>query len=403
MERWDLAIVGSGIAGISAVKAWRASRPDDRILLVDAEDAVPYKRTKLSKIIGDGTSIDDIHLEDESFFDHVHLILGYRVEGIDHHTRVLALENGERHQYGVLLLATGARPSLPQLARDHRGDILVLRTAHDLLNLRARLEKAKKVLVFGAGILGLEVAAQVKSMGLRTILVGSGPLLMSRELSPRASELLEERVRAAGVEIRFQDELVSLSKRKDGRLLLGFLHSDEAIADLAIFCTGTSPDIDLAKALGCETDKGILVNENFQTSLEGIWAAGDCTQLRGGRVTHLWHESENQGSAAASHMVRTLEGQDPALDNPASLKSLYRIKGEFFGTYVWSMVDEDDKKNCDMIEFETGPLYYALFLASGVIKGIIMYGDKDRNKIYEQAVVEAWSPVMLAERLEQPG
>lgn len=401
MERWDLAIVGAGIAGISAAKAWRTLRPDDRILLLDGEDAVPYKRTKLSKIIADGTSIDDIHIEDESFFDHVHLILGYRVEGIDSNARVLALENNERHQYGVLLLATGAQAWLPQIARDHIDEISVFRNAHDLEKLKLRLGGAKKVVIFGAGILGLEIADQIQALGKKTILVGSGPMLMARELSPRASELLESRVQASGVELRFQDELISLSKRKDARLQLGFLHSSESVADLALFCTGSRPALELAHAAGCACDRGILVNSSFETSVEGIWAAGDCIELPGARVTHLWHESEHQGTMAGTLMAQSVSGGFEGQEKPVWDNRLYRIKGEFFGTYVWSMVDPDHKRTLDMIEFETSSVYYALFLERGLIRGIIMLGDKDRNKIYEQAVVESWTPALLAERLEQ--
>jgi NAD(P)H-nitrite reductase large subunit len=354
----DVLIVGAGVAGFSAARELRERSPSTSILLVDKEARLPYKRTKLSKFLAEGFEHDSFALEEGSWYSgQLSLKTGCGVTSIDTHTRQATLSDGIVVQWKNLLLATGARPNLPSLPGVH--EWFVLHSQDDTEKLRARWEHEGEVVVLGNGVLGIEIAEQATLAGKRVRLWGRSTLPLTRELTPAASRLLSQTLAAKGVIL----EQPSKEERT-----------------WAVAAIGSEPDLTLARSAGLTVDRGVLVDEAFRTSADGIWSAGDGTQLPGGLVSHLWHQSEAQGKAAA----RSILGLPTGFGHRP-----WRLKTEVFGTYWFSMNKPHDRQ--PDFELVDGSFYQAFWYDDGHLTAAVMANDKNKNKLYEQAVIEGWA------------
>ena len=353
----DVLIVGAGIAGFTAAQEIRERSPSTTVILVDAEARLPYKRTKISKLLAEGFGHDEFALEESGWYDgRLTLKTGCAVLSIDAAARTALLSDGSTVEWKRLLLATGARPVTP--SGMGVGDWLFLRSQDDAERLRIRWKHEREVVVLGNGVLGVEIAEQAVLAGKSVRLWGRSPLPLHRDLTPRASQLLAQTLTDHGVVQEAPQQ------------------GDRAWAVAAI---GSEPDLTLARAAGIATDRGVLVDGAFRISVDGIWAAGDGVQRADGRVSHLWHESEAQGRAAARSI----------LGDPSFSPRPWRLKCDVFDTYWFSMNKPRDREP----DFESldGNLYRAFWYNEGRLIAAVMANDKDNNKRYEKAVLEGWT------------
>jgi len=391
MQIARLVIIGAGIAGVSALKAFRELDKISPVIMIDAEDVLPYKRTKLSKIIAGSQDLHDIELEQEAFWEqevHTQLMLGYQVEQLDIQQKLVQLDHGDPIQYDKLLLCTGAQANLPAVFGERaRKSVHVLRSYHDLLTLRTALVHSRRVLVLGMGVLGLEVAEQLAIDGKKVTVSGHGSWPLSQQLDSHCGTLIEQACKAHGITVLPNDELQSV-REIERRLQSGLVCSAYEVRfssgleerfDLIVVCTGSKPRIAIAQSAGLAVGTGILVNSCLQTSQSDIFAAGDCIEFEDGGLCHLWHESEHLGNLAGKHA----SGQELPLHNPG-----FRLKTELFGQYFWSMGQTSQVHQATMLSYDYGTHYYSVNLSGGVITGIIMAGDKEHAGMYEQAVRE---------------
>ena len=389
MSTWDVIIVGSGIAGVSAARTL-AEEGAGRILLVNGESEPPYKRTKLSKNISNRSPVNTFALEQPEWYEAngVTLINEANVSSIDPEARSITLDNESTHEYGAIVLATGAEPLYPPTIRAHESSSYhVLRSAADLEGLRKSAHRAKRILVDGMGVLAVEVAAQLKSMGKKVTLVGATPQLMPRHLNERAGEVLEDLIRSNGIRLRFQEEILSFEQREKGDFAVATIR-ESAHYDLIVFCIGVQPRTEIAREAGAEVGRGIVVDQHLQTSVPAIYAAGDCAEHNGGVVTDLWHAAEYQGQLAARNALRTARNEDhhEEFDNPA-----FRLKCEVFGHYFFSVGKPRNPLEFGIEEHESGDVYRCFYFDGDALVGVVMIDDKERAKDYERAVRERWS------------
>ena len=382
---WNVIIAGGGIAGISAARTLREESPDTRILLISAEDRIPYKRTKVSKYIAKGFERDQFQLHPEAWYQEqrVDLKVHRKITELDPAAHRLRLGDGEELSWDKLILATGARAVLPEKCRLDEGNVYVLRGAEDGEALiRSMGWELTKALVVGTGVLGVEVAEQLRLLNKEVGMVGIAPAIMPRHLNAHASGVLKACCENAGISLWLEERVMGVAKNSNGSLDV-MLTQQTLQGDVLLFCIGARPDVELAQNAGLEIGRGIRVNEYLQCSHPDIFAAGDVAEHPGGYISGLWHAAELQGKIAAQNVLgRAL----PYDQRP------FRLKCEVFGRYFFSMNKpaEGELSQFRLVERQQDGGYQAFYYKEGLLQSVVMIDDKARAKLYEQAVWEGW-------------
>lgn len=315
MNDFELVIAGGGLTAARAVKSYREAGGGGRVALVSEENVVPYHRPALSKKYLRGEKTDTPIVEEEAFYaEHdVQLMLGTAVTSVDPADRVVVTADGPLH-YGKLLIATGAAPRRLRVPGADLEGVFSLRTVDDSRTIREAAASAERAAVVGAGFIGMEAAASVRALGLDVTLIHMGTglfdLLGSQELSDQLLALYREQ----GVHVLLGEEVAAFGG--DGRLEYVEAKSGLCVAaDLAVVGVGVVPNTGLLEGSGIELDDGVVVNERFETSAPGVWAAGDVASFydplfgRRRRIEH-WSNADYQGKEVGKVLAGAEGGYD---------------------------------------------------------------------------------------------
>jgi len=305
-------IVGGGLAGAKAAETLRAEGFDGPVVLVAGEPEVPYERPPLSKdyLLGKADREGPrVHPSAWYAENDVDLRVGVRATRLDTAAHRLALDSGEELPYAKLLLATGSSARrIPVPGADLDG-VRYLRTFADSDQLLADFSGGgKRVVVVGAGWIGLEVAAAARHHGNDVTIVEPQPTPLHAVLGPEMGRVFARVHRAQGVDL-FTDTVVREFRGTDGRVRSVATDRSAALdADVVVVGIGAAPNVDLAAAAGLEVDNGIVTDDALRTSAPDVFAAGDVASSfhplygRQVRVEH-WANALNGGPAAARSML----------------------------------------------------------------------------------------------------
>jgi 3-phenylpropionate/trans-cinnamate dioxygenase ferredoxin reductase subunit len=275
-------IVGAGHAGFQLAASLRQHGFEGGITLVGDEPALPYQRPPLSKDYLDGKiGLDLLLMRPEAFYrDHrIDYLQGARVSEIDRAGKIVHLASGERIGYGHLVLATGARNRVPPLSGIELDGVCYLRTLAETDQLRDRLAAADRVVIIGAGFIGLEFAAVARGHGKQVLIVELTERAMGRVVSVATSGFFAEAHRRTGVAFAFGAQAARIAGR-NGRVDHVELAGGEKLpADLVLVSIGVVPNGELAEAAGLTVANGIVVNEELLTADVNISAIGDCASF----------------------------------------------------------------------------------------------------------------------------
>jgi 3-phenylpropionate/trans-cinnamate dioxygenase ferredoxin reductase subunit len=329
-----LIIVGAGLAGAKAAETLREEGFDGRLILVGDEPERPYERPPLSKDYLRGETTDRPYVHAESFYaDHeIELLCSTRVTGIDAGLRELLLEDDRRLGYDRLLLATGAAPRRLDVPGAELDGIHYLRTVADSERIGERIERGQRLVVVGSGWIGAEIAASARQKGCEVTMIAMASLPLERVLGPEVGQIYLDIHRDHGVEFvpettveRFEGQgSVERVLTRDGASLE---------TEFVVVGIGVAPRTGLVESAGLRTDNGVLVDERLESSVPGIFAAGDVANAQHPfyghrlRVEH-WANALNQGPVAARAML----GQDVAYDEiPYFFSDQYEVGMEYGG------------------------------------------------------------------------
>ena len=309
-----IVIVGAGECGTRAALALRERGFAGSVHLVGSEPHHPYERPPLSKAaLVDNAEPEPVTVAGTALLadQNIDFLPGTTVVAIDRQAATVELSDGRSLPYNRLLLATGARARpLAVPGGDHA---LLLRTFDDARRLRRRLRSADghpRVVIVGAGFIGLEVAAAARSLGCDVTVVEMAGRALARAVPTEIAEVLVTRHTAEGVDLRFDTRTAAIEPIGDGSLRVSLTgHEVPLEADVVIAGVGASPATDLAAEAGLHCDNGIVVDGHLQTSDPAIYAAGDCCivahGLFGGRPVRLesWRNAYDQADLAAATML----------------------------------------------------------------------------------------------------
>src|ERR1700761_7698275 len=307
----------AGPAGFQVAASLRQLGYKDRVAVVNDETHLPYQRPPLSKAYLKGTGgPDTLMFRPQKFFDEQHIeLISDRAVAIDRAAQKLKLASGNSLDYSHLVLATGARNRLLDIPNANLPNVHYLRILDDSEDLRKRIAASKRVVVIGAGFIGLEFAATARIKGLEVDVLELANRVMARAVTAEVSEYFQARHAEAGVRIHLG--VMATAIEADGNRVTGVSLSDgrHIPADLVVVGVGVIPNVELAKDAGLPTASGIVVNDRLLTSDANISAIGDCALFdspRFGGTLRL--ESVQNATDQAKCVAARLTGDDKPYD-----------------------------------------------------------------------------------------
>ncbi|MEM9437508.1 MAG: FAD/NAD(P)-binding oxidoreductase [Pseudomonadota bacterium] len=282
-----IVVIGAGQAGASLTSKLRALGHEGEIILIGEEPAPPYQRPPLSKkyLLGE-MGLDRMYLKPEAAYAEagIELRTGTRVEAVDAKAKTIDV-GGETLCFDQLAFTTGsAARTLPADVGDLAG-VYTVRTLADVDAMAGAFAKGGHVLIIGGGYIGLEAAAVAAQKGLQTTLIEAADRILKRVAAPETSEFFRKLHQGHGVEIR---EGTGLARLIGNGHVSGAELSDGTTLeiDFAIVGVGIDPCTSLAESAGITCENGIRVDAKGETSVPGIWAAGDCASFpyKGARI-----------------------------------------------------------------------------------------------------------------------
>src|SRR6266702_8274094 len=285
MTTGPVIIIGAGHAGFQLAASLRQSGFAERIALLNDEGHLPYQRPPLSKAYLKGTGgPDSLMFRPDKFYrdQNIDLIVDHATS-IDRAARKVSLASGTSLDYGHLVLATGARNRLLDIPNANLDSVRYLRTLDESEALRHRIGSGQRVVVIGAGFIGLEFAATARAKGLEVDVIELGARVMARAVTAEISDFFQSRHTAAGIRIHLGVQVTSIES--DGTDVTGVSLSDgrHVPADLVVVGVGVLPNVELAGEAGLPVASGIIVNEQLLTSDPNISAIGDCALFKSQR------------------------------------------------------------------------------------------------------------------------
>lgn len=284
MSQQRVVIIGGGHAGAEAVAALRQKGWAGDITLISSEKQLPYQRPPLSKGYLNGkVSADALAIKKGPFYEKADttLLLGVTVTAIDRGNHTLALDNGQTLAYDKLIYATGTRARTLPVPGADLPSVYYLRTMTDVERIRASLTPGKRLLVIGAGYIGLEVAASAIQLGLSVTALEAQDRVLARVTSPEMSDFFSTLHTDSGLDLRTGCQVTALREDNAGAYVASVsdktLGDTELPFDSAIVGIGVLPNSELAEAAGLACDNGVLVDEFTATSDPDIFAVGDCS------------------------------------------------------------------------------------------------------------------------------
>jgi NADPH-dependent 2,4-dienoyl-CoA reductase/sulfur reductase-like enzyme len=311
-----IVVIGGGPAGVYAAIEAKRFRPSADVVLLSEECCEPYERPPLSKAAITGKAAPDSAriAGSKGVEGHgVRLERGARCVEIDRAARVALAADGRRYAYDALVLATGCRVRvLPQWPLGAAG-VFYLRTEAHARALAENLRPDAHLILIGGGLIGLEVAASARKIGVRTTVLEKGPRILARVCDERTGGVIAEAHASNGVDIKLNAGIERVEANGAG-FTVTLAGGEVLTCDLALVGAGVEPDTDLAKQAGLAVEDGILADEFCRTSDPAIYAAGDVARFPGPHgPTRLenWRHALDHGAVAGRNAAGGAECYQP--------------------------------------------------------------------------------------------
>ena len=380
-----IVIVGGGLAAARTAEQLRRSEYAGRITIVSDEFHLPYDRPPLSKEVL-RKEVDDVALKPREWYDErdITLRLGSAATSLDTARQTVTLADGTVLRYDELVIATGLVPRRIPAFPDLEG-IRVLRSLDESMALREHASGARHAVVIGAGFIGCEVAASLRSLGVDVALVEPQPTPLAAVLGERIGELVARLHRCEGVDVRLGVGVAEVRGHQHVDTVV-LTDGTELPADLVVVGIGSRPATDWLEDSGVEVDNGVICDEAGRTSAPCVWALGDVASWRDAtghqaRVEH-WSNVADQARVVVPAML----GQDvpSAVVVPYFWSDQYDVKiqclGEPEADDVVHLVEDDGRK------------FLAYYERDGVLVGVV--GGGMPGKVMKvRAKIAAGAPI----------
>lgn len=395
MNKTKYLIIGNSAGAIGGVTGIRREDTDGSITIISAEKHHTYSRPLISYWLEGKVSQEKMIYRDEDFYEKnaCEVILGTKAERIDVQKKQVYLAGGGSVTYEKLLVATGSVPFVPPIkGRETAKNTFTFTTMDDAAGVGEILDKNSKVVILGAGLIGLKAAEAVVGQCAGVTVVDLADRVLPSVLDTESAEIIEAHLTSQGMVLKLETSITEIGDMEvtlsDGELLP---------YDILILAVGTRPEMSLVEQAGGKVERGIVTDDHQQTSLKDIYAAGDCTQSyditsQTAKNMAILPNAYLQGEVAGQNMAGGSAVYEKAFPvNSMGLLGLYMLTaGSCIGESITVKTDESYKK---------------FYTKDGVLKGYIIIGNCDRGGIYtdmirEQTPLETVDMEML---IKEPG
>lgn len=371
-------IIGNSAAAAGCIEGIRQADRSGRITVISREPHHIYSRPLISYLLNGKTDLERMKYRPDDYYrkNRVDVMLGEEAAKIDVRQQFVLLKNGQGVPYDELLVAAGSRPLVPEMAGlETVEQVFSFMTLDDALALQEAITPESRVLIVGAGLIGLKCAEGIFGKVAKISVVDLSDRILSSILDKEGSELVRQYLEQKGLAFYLSDCV----ERFDGQT--AHLKSGQALPfDILVVAVGVRPNTELVAEAGGDVRRGIVTDRYGKTSLPHVYAAGDCVEsldvtTRQSRVMALLPNAYLEGEAAGLSMAGR-EGKAPVL-LPMNAMGMFGLHMITAGSYEGQELSSRDGEN-----------YHKLFVQDGVLKGYILIGDIKRAGIYTSLIRE---------------
>ncbi|AKN32622.1 pyridine nucleotide-disulfide oxidoreductase [Clostridium carboxidivorans P7] len=374
-----IVIIGSGIAGVTAIKAIRETDLESEVYLIGEEEYYPYNRVRLSKGIFSQLEENNILLQKKEWYEqnNIKILVNTKVLNVNTDSQEVLLDDGSKIMYDRLLFANGSSNRIPPINGIGKNGVFTLRNLNDALEIKNRLNESKEIVVIGGGIQGLEMAWILHQHGKEVTVCELLSRLMPTQLDDDASCILKETIQSHGIKILTSTAVKEIlgADKVEGILIDGKV---ELKCDTVIYSTGIKANIDLLEKTNIQTARGILVNNKMETNIKGVYAAGDIAEYNN-QISGLWNIAIAQGRVAGYNIA----GREMIYENIIPVTTL-----NAFGISLFSMGCIDETKPTNILVEENNNLkeYKKIFIKNNKVVGAIVIGDTKKSPLLKSSI-----------------
>ena len=370
-------VIGNGVAAVGCIEGIRSVDKDGKITVISEENHPVYCRPLISYYLENKTDPERMNYRSADFYEKLGCDVFYskKVIRIDTDSQKVVLDDGAKLPYTEVCVATGSTPFVPPIeGLDTVEKKFSFMTLDDTFALEKAIDKDSKVLIVGAGLIGLKCAEGLHGRVADITVCDLADRVLSSILDTDCASIVQKHLEANGIRFMLGDTAVRFEKNS-----AQMKRGKTVEFDTLVLALGVRANIALIKDIG-EVNRGILVNDRMETSLENIYAAGDCAEgddisLGQKRVLALLPNAYMQGHTAGVNMAGGTEVFDKAI--PMNSIGFFGLHVMTAGTYEGEMYEE-----------KTDDTLKRLFTKDGLLKGFILIGKTERAGIYTSLIRE---------------
>ncbi|WP_411677929.1 NAD(P)/FAD-dependent oxidoreductase [Caproicibacter sp.] len=371
-------IIGNSTAAVGCIEGIRSVDPQGPITVISDEPYAAYSRPLISYLLYGSTTEEKMRIRPDDFYEKmkVKTFLGKEAVRVDSGRKAVALDSGESIPFDRLLIATGSRPFVPPMrGLDKVGKRFSFLTLDDAKALESALTPQSRVLIVGAGLIGLKCAEGIRGRVGSITVVDLADRILPSILDEAGSEMVKKHIEQNGIKFLLGDSVAEFEENR-ARLKSG----GTVDFDVLVVAVGVRPNTELAAEAGCEVGRGVAIDEASATSVPGIYAAGDCCECRDittgqRRVLAILPNAYLQGETAGVNMA----GGEKSFANAVPMNAI-----GFFGLHVLTAGSYDGE---EIVETKPG-VYKKLIVRDHLLKGFILIGEIARAGIYTSLIRE---------------
>ncbi len=371
-------IIGNSTAAVGCIEGIRSVDQTGKITVISKEPHHVYSRPLISYLLYGKTTRQRMKYRPDTFYEdnRVTPLLGVTVTGVDYENKKVLLDNGDGVAFDRLLFATGSSPFVPPMAGlEEVENQFSFMKLDDAAALQKVIDQESRVLIVGAGLIGLKCAEGICSKVKQITVVDLAPRILPSILDEAGSEIVQKHIEEQGVKFILSDSVAQFTKNS------ALLKSGGKLEfDALVVAVGVRPETKLAADIGCKVNKGIVSDIHCATNLDGVYAAGDCSEsydITSGqyRVLALLPNAYMQGEAAGINMA----GGEKVYDKAIPMNAI-----GFFGLHIITAGSYDG----EAYVVRTEQTYKKLVSKDNLLKGFILIGDVARAGIYTSLIRE---------------